>query len=108
MIDRLRVAFLLLTAINTGYAQQRCGELVTVTTRGNTTMSYSFAQAQTAAGGPLAIVLLIGGGGYLDLDEQGCSRKLSRNNLVRMRPILNELGISTAIVDTPSDLRTDE
>ena len=51
---------------------------------------------------------MIGGGGYLDIDDQGCPRQLSRNVLVRMRLILNEAGVSTALVDAPSDLRTGE
>jgi len=85
-----------------------CGEAVTLTTRGSTTMRYSFGEGKPVPGGPLTLVLMIGGGGYLDLDDQGCSRQLSRNVLVRMRPLLNEAGIGTAIVDTPSDLRTVE
>lgn len=101
-------AVLLLAFSFSTAAQQRCGELVTLTTRGSTTMSYTFSEANPAAGGPLAIVMMIGGSGYLDLDDQGCPRKLSRNNLLRMRPMLNEAGISTAYVDVPSDLRNDE
>jgi pimeloyl-ACP methyl ester carboxylesterase len=52
--------------------------------------------------------MLIGGGGYMDIDDNGCPRLLSRNVLVRMRTILNAAGVATALVDTPSDLRTDE
>jgi hypothetical protein len=101
-------AALLAGALGIAQAQQRCGEVVTLNTRAGTTMSYSFVEAKGGAGAPLAIVMLIGGSGYLDLDDQGCPRKLSRNNLLRMRPALNELSISTAYVDVPSDLRTDE
>ncbi|MDB5811166.1 MAG: alpha/beta hydrolase family protein [Betaproteobacteria bacterium] len=89
-------------------AQERCGELNTLTTRGSTTMSYSFVQATPAATGPLTIVLLIGGGGFLDLDDNGCPRRSNRNVLIRMRSMFNESGINTAVVDTPSDLRTED
>ena len=85
-----------------------CGEAVTLTTRGSTTMRYSFAEGKPAPGGPITLVMLIGGGGYMDIDDMGCPRLLSRNVLIRMRTILNEAGVSTALVDSPSDLRTDE
>jgi Serine aminopeptidase, S33 len=107
-MSRLFTAGILWLVANAACAQERCGEVVSLTTRGSTTMSYSFAEAKPAAGSPLSIVLMIGGGGYLDLDEQGCARKLSRNVLLRMRTLFNEAGISTAVVDTPNDLRTDE
>ncbi len=108
MIERIVVAVLFAAAFNTAHAQQRCGELVTLTTRGSTTMGYAFSEAKPAAGGPLSIVMMIGGSGYLDLDDLGCPRKLSRNNVLRMRATLNEAGIATAYVDVPSDMRNDE
>jgi hypothetical protein len=89
-------------------AADACGEAVSVTTRGSTTMRYSFAAATPAPGGPLTLVMLIGGGGYMDIDDNGCPRLLNRNVLVRMRTVLNAAGVATALVDTPSDLRTDE
>jgi pimeloyl-ACP methyl ester carboxylesterase len=89
-------------------AAEGCGEAVMLTTRGGTTMRYSFAPATPAPGGPVTLVMLVGGGGYLDIDDGGCPRLLSRNVLVRMRTILNEAGVATALVDTPFDLRTDE
>jgi hypothetical protein len=89
-------------------AADACGEAVTLTTRGSTTMRYAFAAGKPAPGGPLTLVMLVGGGGYLDIDDVGCPGLLNRNVLVRMRTILNEAGVSTALVDSPSDLRTDE
>ena len=85
-----------------------CGEVVTLVTRGSTTMRYSFSDATNAPGEPLTLAMLVGGGGYLDIDDAGCPRLLSRNVLVRMRNLLNEAGIATALVDAPSDLRTEE
>jgi pimeloyl-ACP methyl ester carboxylesterase len=52
--------------------------------------------------------MLIGGGGYMDLDDQGCARQLSRNVLIRMRPLFQAAGVATALADAPSDLKTDE
>lgn len=91
-------------------SNEPCGEALTLSTRGSTTMLYSFAPAASAPapGAPMTLVMLIGGGGYLDIDGQGCPRLLSRNVLVRMRPYLQKAGVATALVDAPSDLRTDE
>ena len=105
----LAIAMLVTAAIPpAAIAADPCGQAITLTTHGSTTMRYSFAAATPAAGGPLTLVMLIGGGGYMDIDDSGCPRLLSRNVLVRMRRILSEAGIATALVDTPSDLRTDE
>ena len=100
----------LLTALSPAFAQitGSCGEAITLATRGSTTMRYAFSAGTTAPGGPLTLVMLVGGGGYLDIDDAGCPRLLNRNVLVRMRTLLNEAGIATALVDAPSDLRTDE
>jgi hypothetical protein len=100
----------LLAALSPAFAQTTgsCGEAVTLATRGSTTMRYAFSAGTTAPGGPLTLVMLVGGGGYLDIDDAGCPRLLNRNVLVRMRTLLNEAGIATALIDAPSDLRTDE
>jgi hypothetical protein len=52
----------------------------------------------------VALILLIGGGGGIDLDEKGCPRELSRNVLMRMRPAFHRAGFATALVDAPSDV----
>jgi pimeloyl-ACP methyl ester carboxylesterase len=52
-----------------------------------------------------ALVLLIGGSGYLDLDDHGCPRWLTRNSLIRMRPYFHAAGFVTALIDAPSDFR---
>ncbi len=85
-----------------------CGEAVTLRTHGGTTMRYSYAPAAATQGEPATLVLLIGGGGYMDIDDSGCPRLLGRNVLVRIRPLLRQAGIATALVDSPSDLHSDE
>jgi hypothetical protein len=84
-----------------------CGEVVTVATHSATTTRYTFAPGAAQAA-PIALVILIGGGGNMDLDDQGCARQLSRNVLIRMRAPLHAAGVTTALVDAPSDLTTDE
>ena len=87
-----------------------CGEVVTISTHFGTTTRYAFAPAigTPAQSAPIALVMLIGGGGYINLDEQGCPRLLSRNVLARMRPLLHDAGVVTALVDAPSDMKSDE
>jgi hypothetical protein len=106
---------MLIAAMQPALAQQaapdgRCGEIVTVPTHGGTTTLYSFLPAKVAApqSEPVTLVMLIGGGGYMDLDDKGCARLLSRNVLIRMRTALQDAGVASALVDASSDLRTDE
>jgi hypothetical protein len=44
-----------------------------------------------------------GAGGHLELDAQGCPRALKGNSLVRSIPHFRDLGLATALVDSPSD-----
>ena len=83
----------------------RCGEVVTLDTHGKTTTRYAFAEPEggTTQGAPVALVLLAGGTGYLDLDDKGCARALKGNSLVRSIPLFRAGGFSTALVDAPSD-----
>jgi uncharacterized membrane protein YeaQ/YmgE (transglycosylase-associated protein family) len=67
---------------NAAPAADGWGEVVTIETHGRTTTRYMFASpppapAQSAR---IAVVLLVGGGGYLDLDNEGCPRELTGNN----------------------------
>jgi len=82
-----------------------CGELVTVGTHDRTTPRYALAQPQRAPGQVprVALVLLVGGGGFLDLDDNGCPRALRGNSLVRSLPNFQGAGFFTALVDAPSD-----
>lgn len=81
-----------------------CGQVVTVATHAGTTTRYAFNPPKSAQGSSVALVLLPGGGGHLDLDEAGCPRALKGNSLVRSAPLFQELGFHTALVDAPSDM----
>lgn len=80
-----------------------CGQIVTIATHGNTKTSYSLAGLSGSPG--IALVLLPGGGGFLDFDAKGCPRKLTGNSLVRTRGLFHSRGFATALVDAPSDHR---
>jgi hypothetical protein len=54
------------------------------------------------------VVLLVGGGGYLNLDDAGCPRALKGNFLVRTRDRFQAAGFATALVDSPSDYTGDD
>ena len=80
-----------------------CGEAIALKTQNGATTRYALARpAKAAQGAPIALVLLAGGGGHLDLDEAGCPRALKGNSLVRSVPLFHEAGFVTALVDAPS------
>jgi pimeloyl-ACP methyl ester carboxylesterase len=101
------VALCLFALATAGFAQPRpsgdCGELVTIPTHDKTTTRYALSRPAAAQGEAIAIVLLPGGGGHLDLGGKGCPRALKGNSLVRSIPHFNGLGFATALVDSPSD-----
>lgn len=106
------VLLFLVSAIGVSIAQPNavppaggCGEVVTIETHDRTTTRYTLARAQgaPAQGARIALVLLVGGGGNLNLDDKGCPRSLSRNVLMRMLPLFHGAGFVTALVDAPSD-----
>ena len=103
MIDfrRLALAAALIALPALARAADACGEVVSLRTHGSTTSRYAFARPSAPAA--VALVLLPGGAGHLDLDERGCPRMLIGNSLVRSIPIFHELGFVTALVDAPSD-----
>jgi len=87
-----------------GTSARVCGEAVTLKTHDGTTTRYALAGPREApAGDRIALVLLVGGGGDLDLDDQGCPRALKGNFLVRSLPHFHSEGFFTALVDAPSD-----
>ena len=96
------------TAVAVLFAQSAlaCGERVNLETHDDMRSAYSLAGSKDAA--RAALVLLPGGGGYLDLDEIGCPRKLTGNSRVRIRGLLNSEGFVTALVDAPSDRQCKE
>jgi hypothetical protein len=87
-----------------------CGEVVTIETHGGTATRYALAypQAAPARGGWVALVLLVGGGGHLNLDGGGCPRALMGNSLVRSLSHFHGAGFVTALVDAPSDHRGED
>lgn len=106
-IPALRLTLALLLLAPAAAAQQSapsaraCGALVTIETHARSTTRYALAGPFTSPTGTL--VLLVGGGGHLDLDEQGCPRALKGNSLVRSLPLFHAAGFATALVDAPSD-----
>lgn len=86
-----------------------CGEVMTLATHDRSTTRYAFAPPTgTAPGGPVALVLLPGGPGFANLDDQGCARLLRGNSLIRSVPLFTAAGFATALVDAPSDHHVDE
>ncbi len=99
---------LLSTAVVVGQsnaAVKDCGELVKIETHDRTTTLYALAYPQPAPpqAARVALVLLVGGGGHLNLDDKGCPRALTGNSLVRSIPHFHGAGFATALVDAPSD-----
>lgn len=82
-----------------------CGEVVAVETHDRSTTRYVLAHPKDVPveGGRIALVLLAGSGGHLNLDEQGCPRALTGNSLVRSLPYFHTAGLITALVDAPSN-----
>ncbi len=98
------VGLIVAQAMLAGLAQAApCGELVTLSTHGDTRTAYAYAPAASASGPTVALVLLAGGGGHLQLDAQGCPRALTGNSLVRSLPLFHAAGFATALVDAPTD-----
>jgi hypothetical protein len=104
-MESLIVGTLMLLAATAAPASTGCGEVVTLATHDRTTTRYALASPPTAPaqGDRTALVLLVGGGGHLNLDDQGCPRALAGNSLVRSLPHFHGAGFTTALVDAPSD-----
>lgn len=88
-----------------GGTDARCGEVLSIATHGNTTTRYALAFPPDAhpPDRRIALVLLAGGPGYVNLDARGCPRALVGNSLIRSIPHFHALGFVTALVDAPSD-----
>lgn len=111
LVLRAALGWLLATA-GLALAAERCGEVVSVEAHDRSTLRYAFVPPSGAqalqAGGPVTLLLLAGGAGHLDLDAQGCARKLKGNSLVRSIPVFTEAGFGTALVDAPSDFHGED
>ncbi len=86
-------------------AAPSCGELITIITHDNSTTRYAYRAPTLAdpSSAPITLLLLVGGSGYIDLDDKACPRALKGNALIRMMPIFSAMGFATALVDAPSD-----
>lgn len=104
------LAATVMVAPSNAAAATGCGELVTVETHNRTTTLYALAHSQPAPpqGARVALVLLVGGGGHLNLDDMGCPRALTGNSLVRSIPHFHGAGFATALVDAPSDYQGED
>ena len=94
---------LALLCANVATAQTRCGELRHFDPPVGGKFSVSIATPQAAP--TMALVLLAGGTGLVDLDEAGCARALRGNSLVRAVPSFVAGGAVTALVDAPAEWR---
>jgi hypothetical protein len=102
----------LLATTGLALAAERCGEVVSVESHDRSTLRYAFVPPSVGQaaqpGGAVTLLLLAGGAGHLDLDAQGCARKLKGNSLVRSIPLFTEAGFGTALVDAPSDFHGED
>jgi hypothetical protein len=91
-------------------SSESCGEVIALETHNRTTTRYALAhpEGMSEKEAPVALVLLPGGGGHLNLDEKGCPRALRGNSLVRSLPLFHGAGFITALVDSPSSYAGDE
>lgn len=78
-----------------------CGTPVELATHDDTRTLYVMAGPTKEGRGVL--LLLPGGGGFLDFDGSGCPQKLGGNSLVEMQPLFHTRGFATALLDAPSD-----
>jgi hypothetical protein len=98
--------FLVCLLVITGLAHAQpvpgaCGQGVTVEAQPRSTLRYAF-QPPSGTATPVTFLLLPGGHGFVDLDAQGCARKLKGNWLVRSMGLFQTAGFGTALVDAPT------
>jgi len=84
-----------------------CGEVVAIETPAGSTLRYAF-QPPSGTAAPITFLLLPGGHGFVDLDAQGCARKLKGNSLVRSMPLFQAAGFGTALVDAPTGFQGED
>ena len=84
-----------------------CGEVLAIEAQPGSTLRYAFmAPSGTAA--PITFLLLAGGHGFVDLDAQGCARKLKGNSLIRSMPLFQAADFGTALVDAPTGFQGED
>lgn len=94
-------ALVLTISLRHANAQTGCGQAVTLVTHNETRTTYSLGGEM--GGAKAVLVLLPGGGGFLDLDSQGCPNRMKGNSLARTRSLFQGHGFLTALIDAPSD-----
>lgn len=100
-LSAIIVSISLALLANAAQSQSDCGRAEMA---GSDASRFRVAIAEPASGAPSAIlVLLAGGGGFVDLDERGCARALTGNSLIRSIPAFRAGGVATALVDAPAD-----
>jgi hypothetical protein len=97
------IVIVVLAEPNVARGESGCGEIVRLPTHDRTTTSYSLVAPPAKTQDRISLILLVGGGGHLNLDGNGCPRALKGNSLVRSLPHFHAAGFATALVDAPSD-----
>jgi len=87
-----------------------CGEVIAIDTHDSTKTRYALQRpsALPASEKPIALLLLVGGHGFINLDDEGCPQDLKGNSLIRSLPLFHQRGFITALVDSPSDHQGEE
>lgn len=85
-----------------------CGTVVDLPTRTASVTRYSWLPGTSSEPAGVAVLLLVGGGGTLNIDSAGCPQRLNHNILLRTASLLRAAGMATALVDAPSDWKGDE
>lgn len=99
---RTLAIFVALLFANAAGAQTPCGEVRHFDPPSGGRFSVSIATPITPT---MVFVLLPGGSGLVDLDDQGCPRALRGNSLIRAIPNFVAGGAVAALVDAPAEWR---
>lgn len=103
VVGAAAVAGVLISFPLAGSAQSggSCGKVISLS--GHDDSTTKFILSGTSESATAALVVLPGGGGYLNFDAEGCPRKLKGSSLVRKIPLFHQADFVTALVDAPSD-----
>lgn len=93
-------ALILLPVAGEAQSSAGCGELMSISGHDDSITKFTLSGASGDA--KAALVLLPGGGGFMNLGDDGCPRKLKGNSLVRSQSLFHKTGFVTVLVDAPS------
>jgi len=83
-------------------AKEPCGDVISINAPAGG--AYRVALAIPESKPPLAsLILLPGGGGFANLDEQGCAQALTGNSLIRSVAAFRAGGMVAALADAPAE-----